>query len=111
MSLIEQIIPNPELRTPEVTKFVEEALDCCILHARKNHDYGNAFYKAMKDLGQSYAVGKLFDKMQRLIALCGKEETSEVVDESYEDTLRDMACYAIMTIVYRQYVKSKTVQV
>lgn len=86
-----------------VVAFNNECIDCVELYARKNHDYGDSFHKAMNELGMSYAVGKLFDKTNRLIALCGKEETSRVKDESYDDTLRDLACYAIMTLAYRHY--------
>lgn len=90
------------LVTEEVQRFEKVANNAVQLYAKKNHDYGDSFNKAMDNLGTSYAVGKLFDKMNRLIALCGKEETSQVKDEAYDDTLMDMACYAIMTIAYRR---------
>ena len=87
-----------ELATEQVRQFHAEAAECVSLYAKKNHDYGNSFSEGFAKLGKSYAVGRLLDKMNRLIALCGKEETAQVKDETWEDTLRDMACYSLMTL-------------
>lgn len=89
---------DESLETNEVRQFAAESVECIALYARKNHDYGNSFSEGFAKLGKPYAVGRLLDKMNRLIALCGKEETAQVKDETWEDTLRDLANYSLMTL-------------
>lgn len=71
---------------------------CCeliALHEKKNKDYGGAFYKSMSKFGVAALMIRLNDKWERLESLF-KNGKAEVTDESFEDTLRDIACYAIM---------------
>lgn len=71
---------------------------CCeliALHERKNKDYGGAFTKSMSKFGVTALMIRLNDKFERLESLF-KNGKAEVTDESFEDTLRDIACYAIM---------------
>lgn len=84
--------------TDETNNFVMTAIQCCILYAKKNHDYGNSFDDSMNKIGNAYALGRLHDKINRLIAL--SKTKSKVNDESIIDTLKDLACYSIMTINY-----------
>lgn len=69
------------------------------LYAKKNHDYGNSFDEGCDKIGTGYPLGRLLDKMNRLIACMGKEDTMQV-NESIEDTLKDLACYSVMTLSY-----------
>ena len=82
-------------------QLVKEHYDICValndLYERKNHDYGNSFGETYEKLGIISAVTRLNDKHNRLISLCTKGQ--RVADESIEDTLRDMANYAIMTLM------------
>ena len=90
-----------EICTDEVKNFIFEAHRCVDLYAKKNHDYGNSFDKGMDTIGPSYGIGRIFDKMNRLVNLTnGKEQ--QVKDESIDDTLRDLACYSIMMLTYRK---------
>lgn len=71
---------------------------CCeliALHEKKNKDYGGAFYKSMSKFGVVSVLSILDHKFNRLESLF-KNGKAEVTDESFEDTLRDIACYAIM---------------
>ena len=71
---------------------------CCeliALHECKNKDYGGAFDKSMSKFGVVSLLIRLNDKFERLESLF-KNGKAEVTDESFEDTLRDIACYAIM---------------
>lgn len=71
---------------------------CCeliALHEHKNKDYGGAFDKSMSKFGVVSLLIRLNDKFERLESLF-KNGKAEVTDESFEDTLRDIACYAIM---------------
>ena len=87
-------VPN-RLITDDVINFANTCSDMIQLYAKKNHDYGNSFNKGMNDIGMSYGIGRLYDKMNRIVTLSKVE--SEVKDESIKDTLLDLACYAIMT--------------
>ena len=89
-----------ELCTDEVVQFANEAKQCVELYSRKNHDYGNSFDKGMDNIGMTYGVGRIYDKMNRLITLTKKE--AQVKDESIDDTLRDLACYSMMMLAYRK---------
>ena len=89
-----------ELCTDEVIQFANEAKQCVELYSRKNHDYGNSFDKGMDNIGIAYGVGRIYDKMNRLITLTKKE--AQVKDESIDDTLRDLACYSMMMLAYRK---------
>ena len=88
-----------ELVDDNVETFATIVKEMCELYAKKNHDYGNSFDEGCDKLGVSYPLGRLLDKMNRLIACMGKEETMQI-NESIEDTLTDLACYSVMTISY-----------
>ena len=89
-----------ELCTDEVIQFANEAKQCVELYSKKNHDYGNSFDKGMDNIGIAYGVGRIYDKMNRLVTLTKKE--AQVKDESIDDTLRDLACYSMMMLAYRK---------
>lgn len=69
------------------------------LHRRKNADYGGAFYNTMTKFGIVTLLIRLDDKLSRLISIT-KNGNQEVDDESIEDTLKDLASYAIMGLEY-----------
>lgn len=66
------------------------------LHKRKNADYGDSFAETFRKFGLVSAAVRISDKTNRLCALAKQERC--VMDETVEDTLRDLACYAIMTL-------------
>lgn len=70
------------------------------IYARKNHDYGDSFGKGYAEYGIVMAVIRLEDKLNRLKSLIKAE--SLVKDESINDTLMDLANYAIMTVIERE---------
>lgn len=72
--------------------------DLMALHARKNKDYGNAAHESYKEFGLISYVIRLNDKMKRLKSLTKPGVEQEVKGESIEDTLMDLAAYAIMAI-------------
>ena len=67
------------------------------LYEIKNHDYGDSFGKGFREYGLIMPVIRLEDKLNRLKQLVNKEGL--VKDESVDDTLIDLANYAIMTIL------------
>ena len=72
------------------------------VYKAKNHDYGDSFGDTYKKLGIISAVTRLSDKMNRLMSLAVSHE-AQVKDEKIEDTLLDMANYAIMTLIELGY--------
>lgn len=71
------------------------------LYAQKNADYGDSFSKVRTEFPNAVLV-RLSDKLERLKTLYGKPEgEQEVVDESIDDTLLDLANYALMETVER----------
>ncbi len=71
----------------------------------KNHDYGDSFAIILEKFGLKSTVIRLWDKLMRLETLCEKE--AKVDDESLEDTLKDLANYAIMTVAEIRKQKQK----
>lgn len=67
------------------------------LHARKDKDYGNSFSKTYDEYGLTMCAIRLEDKLQRFKRLIKNQ--AEVKDESIEDTLIDLANYAIMSLI------------
>lgn len=74
------------------------------LHTKKDLDYGNAFGNTIQEfasnsieMANGYALGSIKNKVNRLLTLMSGHEAQ--VDESIEDSLIDLASYAVMTLV------------
>lgn len=65
---------------------------------KKNHDYGDSFAETMDKYGVTALLMRLNDKMNRLEKL-GTDEP-DVNDESFQDTLLDLAGYALLGLQY-----------
>lgn len=76
------------------------------LYQRKNADYGDSFAKARKAV-PNYTLGKLYDKFSRYMNLTVKGEGSAQVEETLDDTLLDLANYAIMELTERRLEKEE----
>lgn len=81
----------------EFKNITQEMLD---IYSRKNVDYDDAFTKSLEEDGLLVAKIRLGDKYKRFSALIKQENL--VKDESIEDTLLDMASYAIMTVMFNR---------
>lgn len=90
---------DDNLYTREVNEFINEAEELVDLYAKKNNDYGNSFDKGMDNIGMAYGVGRIYDKVGRLVNLT-KHPNNQQVNESVDDTLKDLACYSIMMLRY-----------
>lgn len=64
----------------------------------KNTAYGDAFGKTFQKYGLISALTRMSDKWNRIEALILGAKNN-IQDERLEDTLKDMACYALMTLV------------
>lgn len=70
------------------------------LYARKNRDYGDSFSDMYKEYGPVYAVMHLEEKLARIKSiLLTQDGKPSVKSESAIDSLTDLACYALMTIL------------
>lgn len=80
-------------------RFRAVANELVALYMAKNVDYGDSFGETFRKLGPLSAVTRISDKTNRLCALFMKGGKREVDDETIADTLRDLASYAIMTLI------------
>ena len=87
---------------PKVARHCEICQKLNQVYKAKNHDYGDSFGDTYKKLGIISAVTRLSDKMNRLMSLA-VSHNAQVKDERIEDTLLDMANYAIMTLIELGY--------
>lgn len=73
--------------------------ELCAIYEKKNKDYGDSFSKSFNEYGMTMPCIRLEDKLNRLKSLTVQNNTQQVKDESVEDTLLDLANYAIMTVI------------
>lgn len=88
-----------EALTSEFSRVTDDMIE---LYSRKNADYGNSFGRTYQELGIISAVTRMNDKMERLKRLATKPGEQRVTDENIDDTLTDLACYAVMTLMERR---------
>lgn len=105
-----EAICGRELVNEDVIRFGLVCMNAIKLYARKNKDYGNSFDKGVDVIGPAYAVGRLYDKMNRIISI-SNAKTIEVKDEKLEDTLMDLANYSIMYLAHNDKKKYPTLEV
>ena len=98
-----KVIGVEKLGIPEVENFASVAIDAIKLYSKKNHDYGDSFNKEMDAIGNSYGIGRLYDKINRIITLF--KVKSEIINEAIENTVRDLAYYVVMTSCFLNLAK------
>ena len=79
-----------------VGEFREVVTEMADLYEKKNANYGNSFSQLFEKLGPVSALVPLWNKLDRATNLIqgGKNDF-----ESVEDTLKDLACYAVMSYI------------
>ena len=90
----------------KVEYFRKVAEELCNLYEAKNKAYGNSFGDTYQKLGIISAVTRISDKYNRLCNLATNPDIDNL-GESIDDTLRDLASYAIMTIIELENSKQK----
>lgn len=105
------------LYTPYEQKYMDVINKLKETFLKKNHDYGSSVKKNYdkfeaygKNEGLKYVFGRIAEKHDRLENLIYGDHTNQVTDESVEDTLLDMANYAILAAVSIQEHKTNSVQ-
>lgn len=81
----------------KIKRFQEITEEMFNLYKAKNKDYGNSFSYLYTKHGGLTSLIRLEDKIMRFEQLI--DNKAEVEDEKLIDTLRDLANYAIMTII------------
>jgi hypothetical protein len=77
---------------------------------KKNKDYGNSYEKMIDKYGMVALLIRFQDKLGRLDSLVLKGQEQEVSDESIEDTLKDIAGYALLELTRRELEKESEVK-
>lgn len=67
------------------------------LYIKKNQDYGNSFDETLDEFGLVAGIIRMNDKIKRIKQLYKSGEIN-VKEEKVEDTLIDLANYAVMTL-------------
>jgi hypothetical protein len=76
------------------------------IYIKKNKAYGDSFGQTFSELGIISALTRICDKFNRIKSLATGTK-NEVIDESINDTLLDMANYCIMTLIELEKQKNK----
>lgn len=90
-------------------KFKKITKELTALYNKKNAAYGDAFSHTYERLGLISAVTRINDKNNRLVNLAINKDIDNL-NESIDDTLRDMACYCIMTLMEREKKEQTTLK-
>ena len=96
-----------------VGRFKEIADELSNLYKDKNTNYGNSFGELYEDLGPISGLVPLHNKLNRLkhLITAGNKDNKF---ESIEDTIKDLASYAIMNLIefekYRDKQDIKTIK-
>lgn len=95
---------DDKLFNEDVDEFVNVVKDMVQLYAKKNHDYGNSFDEGMNKIGLAYGIGRIYDKVNRLVNVLNT--TFAIDDEKFTDTLEDLANYSVML---RAWINKETI--
>lgn len=96
----------------EMQKYSDILTRMRTIHAAKNHDYGNSFDKTLEKFGVNTGLARINDKFERAYNLLNPKDDNDKakVDESIEDTLIDLANYAVMTLSFIERSKHTDVE-
>lgn len=83
----------------EIKVFKEITDNMVSIFEKKRNDYGQTTTQMIEKYGFLPMVIKLDDKLGRLTQLLINNKEQKVKDESVEDTLLDLANYAIITMI------------
>lgn len=70
--------------------------------AKKRNDYGPSTTETFEKFGGVSMCVRMHDKLNRIDNILAKNVKAQVTDEAVQDTLLDLANYAIITIIELQ---------
>lgn len=94
--------------TDQEKRFKEITEEMNALYQKKNADYGDSFHQAWKKFGRTVGLVYMDAKMNRITQLLAHPEAQQVHSEKIEDTLIDLANYAVLTIMEEQHLGYET---
>lgn len=100
--MIQQHWDNPASQEEWIRKVGQEVIELLV---RKNKDYSDSFSKQYEKYGILSGLIRIDDKVSRLNNLVGGHKAE--VSESIEDSMRDLAGYAILTLIEMTKEKEK----
>lgn len=92
---------NIKQKSNKFRSIVNEMAD---LYEKKNSNYGDSFGQLFEELGPTAGLVPLWNKLHRATSLIKGDKNNF---ESLEDTLKDLACYAIMNLIEMKAQKDK----
>lgn len=98
VSYIAQKADDNTVLSPTVAQFKEIADNMVATYQIKNHTYADSFGISVRKYGLIAALTRISDKFNRIENLILGAE-NKVPDESIEDSLKDLACYCVMTVM------------
>ena len=93
-----------------VEKFEQIVSEMLDTYKKKNADYNNSFETTLDKWGVNIGLARIDDKFNRISALLSSGD-QKVNDESIEDTLKDMATYTIMLLMWLQKDKKPAISI
>ena len=85
----------------QVEQFKALTSDMKATYSHKNKDYGNSFSRMCREYGHTYPIIHLDEKLARIKSILLSGDNA-VKDETAMDSLLDLACYSLMTIMELQ---------
>ena len=89
---------------PKETIFIDYLNKMKDLYLKKNHDYGDSVSKTFDEYGLTSFLVRMDDKMNRIKTL-NKSNDARVIGEKIEDTLLDLANYAVLALTEIEWKK------
>ena len=86
------------LISKSVFRFREIVDEMAKTYEKKNHDYGGSFGISVRKYGKIAALTRISDKFNRIENLI-LNGNAQVKDENLLDSLKDLACYCVMTVM------------
>lgn len=90
---------NDRLNIDSINEFVKERV---LVYLKKNKDYGDSFLISLTKFGNTSALVRMDDKVNRYLQLSKTNINAEVNDESRNDTLLDLFNYAMMFRAFKE---------
>lgn len=82
----------------QVEQFKALTSEMIATYTRKNRDYGNSFSRMCGEYGHTYPIIHLDEKLARIKSILLNGDNA-VKGETAVDSLLDLACYSLMTIM------------
>lgn len=98
VSYIAQKVEGNTILSPAVARFKKIADNMVATYQIKNHDYNDSFGVSVRKYGLIAALTRMSDKFNRIENLILGAD-NRVTDESLADSLKDLACYCVMTVM------------